>query len=79
MKLKTSRNPSTTLYGHGVEKGSMYWKSTFKTTVASAVNSFNDGAKKLLLVFYQLGMETDYYTIESCTRAILEQIKKIRL
>ena len=50
--------------------------STFKTAVASAVISFNDGAKGLLPVFDQLGIEPGYYTIESGTRVDLERIKQ---
>ena len=50
--------------------------STFKTAVASAVYSFNDGAKGLLPVFDQLGIEPGYYTIESGTRVDLERIKQ---
>ena len=50
--------------------------STFKTAVASAVISFNDGTKGLLPVFDQLGIEPSYYTMESCTRTDLERIKQ---
>ena len=50
--------------------------STFKTAVASAAISFNDGAKGLLPVFNQLGIEPGYYTIEGCIRVDLESIKQ---
>ena len=50
--------------------------STFKAAVASAVISFNDGAKGLLPVFYQLGIEPGNYTIEGCIRVDLECIKQ---
>ena len=50
--------------------------SIFKVAVASATISFNDGAKGLLLVFVQLGVETGYYTMEGCTREDLERIEQ---
>ena len=50
--------------------------STFKTADVSAVISFNDGAKGLLPVFDQLGIEPGYYAIEGCTGVDLERIKQ---
>ena len=50
--------------------------STFKTTVASTVTLFNDGAKGLLPVFDRLGIEPGYYTMEGYARANLERIKQ---
>ena len=50
--------------------------NTFKTAVASAVISFNDGAQGLLPVFDRLGIEPCYYTMEGCTKADLERIKQ---
>ena len=50
--------------------------STFKTAVASAVISFNDGAKGLLPVFDQLGIEPGHYTMKGFTRVDLERIKQ---
>ena len=50
--------------------------STFKTAVASDVISFNHGAKGLLPVFCQLGIEPGYYTMKGCTRVDFERIKQ---
>ena len=50
--------------------------STFKTAVASAAISFNDGAKGLLPVFDQLGIEPGHYTMKGFTRVDFERIKQ---
>ena len=65
VKLKTSTNPSATLYGHGVPKRVYVGNSTFKTAVAFSVISFN-----------RLGIEPGYYTMEGCTTADLKRIKQ---
>ena len=75
VKLKTSTNPSATLYGHGVPKRVYVGNSTFKTAVAFSVISFNGGAKGLP-VFDRLGIEPGYYTMEGCTTADLKHIKQ---
>ena len=47
-----------------------------KTAVASAVISFNDGAKGLLPVFEKLGIEPGFYTIHGCAKADLDRISQ---
>ena len=57
-------------------KQSLCRKFNFKTAVASAVISFNEGGSGLLVVFQKLGINPGYYTVAGLKKNDIKRIKE---
>ena len=50
--------------------------NTFKTAVASAVISYNEGTKGLLSVYRKLGIEPGHYTVSGFQKCDIARVKE---